>query len=272
MMKNLSLCLLTCMCSLLFAAPAPQFEPVPDEALEILKGVRGKSVDAGFAFVNGHYIKPPYRIARFGTAIFVNNYQITGQIVPWQSFLATQNGYVPPVKKIAPPPRKKVAPPSVKDPPKSLDDLFDEAPKVTTTPPSQATPEPAEKSSLPNFEMNARCERFLKTINAYRLDVQRKLRSGCICFFGTRTGRIDVDPQFTSDVMAVLPEAMRDATHADNLVNTLRAKGFSFVRREVCEDLLENRADYLQLQERRKAMEDDEEIHQLIKKNKGRGR
>ena len=78
------------------ASAAPKFEKVPDQALEMLKGTRSKSVSSGLVFVNGRYVKPSYRVARHGTAIFVNDSQVTGQVVPWTSFLATQDGYVPP--------------------------------------------------------------------------------------------------------------------------------------------------------------------------------
>ena len=70
-------------------AATPKFEKVPAAAMKALQGVRGKPVISGLVFANGHYIKPPYRVARLGTAIFVNDEQVSNQIVPWKSFLAT---------------------------------------------------------------------------------------------------------------------------------------------------------------------------------------
>ena len=102
---------------LLADAAAPAFEKVPDAARVALKGARGKPVRKGFVFVNGHYLPPPYVVARYGTAIFVNNVQVTGQVVPWKSFLATQPGNEPAVTPAPAAPAKKAT---------AIDDLFDD--------------------------------------------------------------------------------------------------------------------------------------------------
>ena len=98
-------------------AAAPAFEKVPDAARVALKGARGKPVRKGFVFVNGHYLPPPYVVARYGTAIFVNNVQVTDQIVPWKSFLATQAGAAPAAPSAPAAPAKKAT---------AIDDLFDD--------------------------------------------------------------------------------------------------------------------------------------------------
>lgn len=74
----------------LFAA-APKFAEVPAAAMQSLQGARGKPIRSGVVFVNGRYLPPPYTIWRRGTAIFVGDEQVTGQIVPWATFAMTQD-------------------------------------------------------------------------------------------------------------------------------------------------------------------------------------
>lgn len=244
------------------------FEKVPAAARAALSGARGrKAVKTGFVFANGHYVKPPYRIARQGTAIFVNNEQVTDQIVSWKTFLAAANGVSsapPPAAPAASEPKKEA--PSADAKPSagtSVDDLFDDeeaqpvaprkkAPAAAPKPPL----EPEEESAEP-FTANAQTDKLLKRVNAYRTEVSRRLSAGNVCFFGARYGQINVPPRLARRLLAVLPEAMRDATDADALYAAMRKNGFAFMSRELCEDLIANRADYLALLERRKRMEAD---------------
>ena len=109
--------------ALAVGAATPQFEEVPAAANKALKAVKGKAIRTGMVFVNGHYVKPPYVLMRSGTALFVNyNTQITGQIVPWKTFLATQGG--------AAAAAAKPAAPAPARPAQSVDDLFADAPPV----------------------------------------------------------------------------------------------------------------------------------------------
>ena len=64
-MRSLVLCATAAM-SVLAAFAAPRFEKVPDQALELLKGARSKSVSSEFLLVNGHYVKPSCRISGRG--------------------------------------------------------------------------------------------------------------------------------------------------------------------------------------------------------------
>ena len=120
-------------------AAASGFEPVPEAARTALRGTRGKPFTAGLLFCDGACVKPPYRVARYGTAIFVNDRQVTGQIVPWRAFLATQEGYVAPE-----PPKPEAV--EAKKPKAAADDLFDDAP---------AQPDPAAKPSAPAAKPSA---------------------------------------------------------------------------------------------------------------------
>lgn len=226
------------------AAPKP-FPKVPQQAMKMLKGARGKPQSSGLVFINGRYLKPPYVVARYGTAIYINDVQATDQVVPWRSFLATQPGYSP-----KNPPKK----PSIEA--KSLDDLFDDAPPAGAPLPDSAKADAAE-DEWP-FTPNDRSAELLKTIDNYRTEVQRKLREGNVCFFGSCYARVVLEPRIAKGLLAVLPEAMRDANDNVDLEARLRAGGVVFINRTVCQDLLDNRADYLQLQARRKELQEEE--------------
>lgn len=234
------------------ADAAPKFEKVPNQALEMLKVTRGKPFTSGLVFVNGAYQKPPYRIIRTGTALAVNDVQMTGQIVSWRNFLATQDGYVAPAAPA------KAAPP----PPKSVDDLFDDAPV------KKDDAKPAEEPEVAGaFSPNEKSDKLLKKINESRRDVQGKLKSGYILFFGVRYAPVVVAPRLAKGLMAALPEAMRDANKGADLAATLRAKGFPFMSRPLCDDLVEHRADYLLLVDRRAKLQEEEKFQKMFDRN-----
>ena len=237
-------------------AEASGFEPVPEAARTALRGTRGKPFTAGLLFCDGACVKPPYRVARYGTAIFVNDRQVTGQIVPWRAFLAEQAGYVAPV------PPKPAG--EAKKPKAAADDLFDDAP---------AQPDPAAKPSAPAaeeapvaFRANAKSAALVKKVNAARVEIQRKLKDGYICFYGARYPRVIVEPRVAKSLLAVLPEAISDAPDGAALAAAMRAKGFAFMGRELCEDLVRNRADYPKILERRRALEEEEALRRMMER------
>lgn len=245
-------------------AAASGFEPVPEAARTALRGTRGKPFTAGLLFCDGAYVKPPYRVARYGTAIFVNDRQVTGQIVPWRAFLATQEGYVAPVAE-------KPAAVEAKKPTTAADDLFDDAPAQPA--PGAKPSAPAAKPSAPAaeetpvaFRANAKSAALVKKINAVRVEIQRKLKDGYICFYGARYPRVFVGPRVAKDLLAVLPEAISDAPDGAALEAAMRAKGFAFMGRELCEDLVRHRADYPKILERRRALEEEEALRRMMER------
>ena len=243
----------------LTAVAAPGFEPVPEAARVALKGTRGKPFTAGLLFCEGACVMPPYRVARHGTALFVNDRQITGQVVPWANFLATQEGAAAAAPKPAAPKpvAKKPAPAAASD------DLFDEGPAPAAATPA-ATPAPATAAEPVAFTENARSKALLKRVNAARLEVQRKLKAGYICFYGSRYARVIVEPRVAKALLAVLPEAIGDAADGADLAAKMRAKGFVFMSRELCEDLIRNRADYPKIRERRQAFEEEASLKRML--------
>ena len=243
---------------------ASGFEPVPEAARTALRGTRGKPFTAGLLFCDGACVKPPYRVARYGTAIFVNDRQVTGQVVPWRAFLATQEGYVAPVAE-------KPAAVEAKKPTTAADDLFDDAPAQPA--PAAKPSAPAAKPSAPAaeeapvaFRANAKSAALVKKINAVRVEIQRKLKDGYICFYGARYPRVFVGPRVAKDLLAVLPEAISDAPDGAALEAAMRAKGFAFMGRELCEDLVRHRADYPKILERRRALEEEEALRRMMER------
>lgn len=253
MMKRMYILLAALSAAMVAGAVAPTFENVPDAANAALKGSRGRPVRKGMVFVNGHYLPPPYVVARYGTAIYVNNVQVTDQIVSWKMFLATQPGGMAAAPAPAPAaPAKKVT---------AIDDLFDDG----GTPPAAATAAaPADGSGDAPFVANERSKQLLKRISDYRTAVNRRLLNGGTCFFGKKYARIDVPPRLARGLLDVLPEAMRDATDGTDLYNRMRARGFVFLNAGLCAELIENRADYTAMLELRRKLKEDEDVQKLI--------
>ena len=233
---------------------AATFEKVPAEAQAALKGARGKPVRTGLVFVNGHYLPPPYTVARYGTAIFINNVQVTDQIVSWKLFLSTQAGGASATPAAAPEKKKGSA----------IDDLFeDDAPP--------AAPAPAAKAEGgSSFVPNVRTQQMLKRINDYRTEVNKRLLNGETCFFGTRYARVNVSGRLARSLLDVLPEAVRDAADGAELFARMKSKGFGFLTSALCADLIEHRADYAALVERRQKVREDENFRKMLS-NGGQG-
>ena len=226
---------------------APPFEKVPEQALQMLKGAVGKPQESGLVFANGRYIQPPYRVARMGTAIFINDVQVTDQVNSWRKCLATQ-----------PSAAGKIVARSADDgEAKSLDELFAD---------DEEGEEKEHAEAIP-FSPNAKSAVLLKEIDSYRADIQRKLREGNFIFFGSRYARVIVEPRVAKSLLAVLPEAMREADDGVDMEVRLRAKGIVFLNRTVCSDLLEHRPDYLKLVERRKYLNDQARLNEMATRN-----
>lgn len=236
-------------------AATPQFEEVPAAANKALKAVKGKTIRTGMVFVNGHYVKPPYVLMRSGTALFVNyNTQITGQVVPWKAFLATQGGEgAAAAKPAAPAPAR---------PAQSVDDLFADTPPAA--PVKTAAPAAANAAEDVDFTPNEQSKRLLKRINDRRSYLDRRLREGYVIFFGSRYAPVSVAPRMARALLAMLPEAIRDADDGADLLRKLRAKGVNYLNREICDELVENRTDSPQIIEHRKEMEKADELNKLL--------
>ncbi len=247
---------------------AADFDAVPAQAAKALGASRGKSIRTGFVFVNGAYVAPSYRVERYGTVVRVNRKQVSDEVVSWRMFLGALN-LLPETEKEAPKPEPKKP---VSEEEKSVNELFDEGDAPAEKPaPAQAatlaTTEDIDSSiSVTSAEVkaNARTKAMLKTINNYRTTVDKRLREGQMCFFGKRYNPVFVPSRLASKFLSVLPEMMRDASDGRELFSNLREKGYSFLSIAVCEDLVENRQDYLKLIERRKKLNEENEMMNIL--------
>ena len=235
------------------SAARPEFEEVPAGANKALKAVKGKPIRTGMVFVNGHYVKPPYVLMRSGTALFAHSRTpITGQVVPWKAFLATQGGASAP--KPAAPAQPRTA--------QNVDDLFADTPPPASKPAAPAATDVAEDV---DFIPNARSDRLLEQINRQRSFFDRRLRDGYVIFFGSRYAPVSVEPRSGRALMAILPEAIRDSSDGADLYGRMRAKGFPYMTRELCDELVENRVDYSRIVERRNEIEREDEVNKLLR-------
>ena len=242
--------------ALVAGAATPQFEAVPAAANKALKAVKGKPIRTGMVFVNGRFVKPPYVLMRSGTAVFVNyNTQITGQVVPWKAFLATQGG-----ASAQRPSTQRPAAPAPARTSQSVDDLFADTPPPQSTTAAPAADDAADVDFIPNEQS----KRLLKRINDRRSYLDRRLREGYVIFFGSRYAPVSVAPRLARDLLAMLPEAIRDSSDGADLFGKMRGKGITYMTREICDELIENRTDYSALVERRKEMEKADELNTLL--------
>lgn len=257
------------------AAPAK----VPVAALKALKVTRGKPISSGMVFMDGKYIPPPYTVERYGTAIRINNIQVTGPLIPWDEFLKTQ-----PDAKVtrttteipgeAAPEEAPVEEESYDDfDDDPLADLFGDAPKPKKPKAAVARRKPAGPRKVTTvkvefdgtFEMNAAAKKMVDKINARRTAVDKRLREGGFYFFGTSYSGTSGDSSTTAAIIKTLPDAMRSAASPEQLAGACRANGLSFLSMPIFVDLFANRNDYIKLQERRKKMEEDAKWRNMLR-------
>ena len=258
---------LTVSAPVLVAQTASSFEKVPSAALVALAEARGKPFMHGLVFVNGHYLAPPYIVSRYGTALAVNGVQISGQLVPWSVFLATQStAAAVPVPAVANAPAAAgTAPAATSSAASTVDDLFgEEAPAPAPAPATAPTAPAVAADPSVKFVPNAKSDLFLRRINTMRTDLDRALRGDQFFFFGTKYARVNGNSNTALELLAVLPEAMRDAADAADLQSRLRAAGITYIGPEVCADLIVHRVDYPALIERRRKMKEDADNLRLM--------
>ena len=143
-----------------------------------------------------------------------------------------------------------------------MDDLFADAPPVA--PAKTAAPAAANAAEDVDFTPNEQSKRLLKRINDRRSYLDRRLREGYVIFFGSRYAPVSVAPRMERALLAMLPEAIRDADDGADLLRKLRAKGINYLSREICDELVENRTDSPQIIEHRKEMEKADELNKLL--------
>lgn len=258
------------------------FEKPSIDALKALKATVGKPFSAGYVFVDGHYINPPYTVQRYGTVIRINGIQVTGEIVPWSDFVMTQSGAKATKSESAPaaapaaepaaepqpePEEEEEEPEEIGDEESSLDDLFSDEPaekkkkpaakrRTVRRPKPQQPQQPAVTVSYSfegEFTHNVKTLSYMKKINAERSKIDMNLRKGGYYFFGSRYKTVSGNASMSKYVISKLPPIMRTQSSDDAFANAMRAAGLSYLPIALMEDLFRNRFGYIMLERRLKA-------------------
>lgn len=258
------------------------FRAPPSDAVKSLKAAVGKPFDAGWVFVDGKFVPPPYKVERWGNVIRINQIQVTKEVVPWSEFVKTQEGAKMTKTESADPaadaplvedepeeePEEEIEE-DIDDDESSLDDLFDDAPaapkkpSASKKPPKKRRPpkprKPAVKVSYSYdgpFVPNAKTQAYVKKINDYRTRIDMDLRSGGYYFFGSNYQPFSGDAGAVKHIIEKLPDIMRKSTELDRFAASLRAAGISFMPRSLVSDLFKGRICYPQIQQRLKKQSD----------------
>ena len=269
--RFICLVLAVCAVGLAPAQSAPSsFEKVPDQALSTLRIAKGKAISTGMVFVNGKLLSGPYVVSRYGTAIRVNRDQVTGQIVPWQQFTVSA-GSGRTVAPRQPAPAPVPAPAPAKPAASSVDDLFDDDPvpaKPAAAAPAPAPAAPAASAAPPEsfgeYADTPRSKALLKRINDYRTDVDRTLRGDGVYFFGLRHSPVRVESRLAKELMAILPDALREADDARQLYDILRRKGVTYLPPAACVDLMRDRTLYLKIRDRLREIKEEQSFRKML--------
>lgn len=248
----------------------------PVEAVRALALTVGKPFSAGYVFVNGKYLPPPYRVERYGNVIRINGVQVTGQLIPWEEFARTQKGFSIDDARSrtdmpeAPGRQDGGGQASAKDGETDMEAVFDglgdnDDPFAVTArfrrrqsagdsgSAAKRLQRPAEKRIVfeGEFVHNEKTRAMVAKINAYRTKIDLKLRSGAYAFFGTQY-TTTFDESAIGSQMRKLPEIMRRCTEYSAFVSAVHQAGLSYLPQRIVSDLFRNRIDYANLLHRQK--------------------
>lgn len=273
-------------------AVSSSFAPADSASAKELKRTVGKPFESGYVFIDGRYLPPPYTVERYGTVIRINNVQVTGEIVPWEHFLKTQEGVEvskssaggepepaaaatpaddlftdEPSAEPEPEPEPELEEEDFDDEGSSLDDLFEDnpEPKPKKEAPKKKKPKTVRKPKVRRpavtvsytlkgpFRHNDKTKGYVDKINRERTRIERVLRMGGYFCFGSRYGAVSGDERQCRLLIGKLPEIMRDNPDAAAFNAAMRKAGFTYYPPALIRDLARNRFGYLELMKRRKA-------------------
>jgi len=264
--------------SFLRAAPAP----VPKEALKALQIAKGKPCKTGVVFMDGKYLAPPYVVKRYGTAIMINDVQVTAPLVAWEDFLKTQEGVkvtrsetpaAAPEPVVEEPPEPEVEETEDEDDP--LADLFDDDPKPAKKKAAPKKKRVVRKPPKPTvtttyamegeFEMNDASKALVEKINRYRTDINARLMKGGFFFFGSNYARVSGEVRETKRLLEKLPAMMRSSSDGAALYAEARRNNFFYLTEAISADLFRNKYLYPQIEARARQMSEDEALNGLMR-------
>lgn len=265
--------------SFLFAAPPA----VPKEAVKALQITKGKPCKTGAVFMDGKYIAPPYVVKRYGTAIMINDVQVTAPLVAWEEFIKTQSGVqvtrteTPAADAAAAP--APVEEPVVEEPEEAADDpladLFDDDPKPAKKKPvakkkrtvRKAPPKPTVTTTYAmegDFVMNDASKALLERINRYRTDVNARLLKGGFVFFGSNYSRVSGEAREAKRLLTTLPGLMRNSSDGAQLYAEFRRNNFLYLTEAIANDVIRHKHLYPQIEARARQMAEEEKFNNLM--------
>ena len=111
-----------------------------------------------------------------------------------------------------------------------------------------------------------RTRSLLKLINEFRTDVDRTLRGNGVYFFGVRHAPVRVEARQAETLLAILPNALRDANDARQLHGILRSRGITYLPPEVCADLMTDRALFMKIRDRVREIKEEQSFRRMLEK------
>ena len=253
------------------------FRAPPVSVLKALKASVGKPFSAGYVFIDGRYVKPPYRVERYGNVLRVNGIVVTGPVVAWSEFAKTQRGAkfvrkeAAPDTGAAPAPAPVPVAPSGADADDDLDSLFDGDDDVPVASSAPVSPAPRVKE-VPSgswrlegpFEKNEASAALLKRIDDARTRVDLCLRSGGCCFFGRGYADVRGEAAMAKELMEKLPALLQGYDKAEKFARAVRQAGFSYLPPALVGELFANRMQYIELARRRRDEAERREWQKLM--------
>ncbi len=283
-------CILTLlMCTTLGAAPKvykSSFERPPAQVVKSLKATVGKPFSAGYVFVDGKYLPPPYKVERYGNVIRINGTQVTGPVIPWEEFIKTQEG-VSVSKSETPPEAEPEDEPEEEEEEESedefdfdfgddssLDDLFSDEPsepKKKEQPKKKKVAKPKKPKVVVTytfdgeFQPNDKTKALVAKINAERTKIDKALRKGGYMCFGAGYGaEVSGSAAIAERVIPKLPNIMKNNTSREAFGQALRQAGIAFFPSRLVDDLFRNRIDYIHLSNRLATEEEEKKWNSLL--------
>ena len=254
-----------------------QLPDVPEEAIDALGSTDGTQQSKGFVFVEGRYIAPPYTVSRKGNGIFVNRIQVE-QPFAWMAETLTLAA-LPPTKK----PAEEVKKSDVESGDSSLEapalGPVEDFMNASVLPPAEVKPvdkpagnaldllfgdgatKPAaeEKKAVPVVLTQKQKDELRHKLDAIRMRFEVGLAQGEIFLFNDKNGRINGTYGTAKALFAVLPEAVRYSKSPQDLMSRLNQGGVNFLDINACSDLYRNKFNFMLLNDRRRAIEINEE-------------
>ncbi len=276
------------------AATAGEFPRPPAAALKELKATVGRPFSAGYVFVNGRYIPPPYKVERQGTVIRINGIQVTRELIPWNEFIKTQAGVK--AEKTVIPGDPTPAPAAAPEPPpeepaeeeteeatgdiaSNLDDLFNDNPtpkKKTTTKKRvvrrPVAPRPKQPTVITTYSFdgefvhNEKTRLYLEKINNARTRIDKTLRMGGYFCFGSGYSTISGNASVAQSFIDRIPPLMQRYNSYDAFASAVASSGFGFLPAQLVQDLFRNRIGYRMIEERKKAEKEKRQWSSLLGK------